>query len=589
VDTGCGSGMACDPGTGKCETVNAGSQGFCEPCGSDADCQENGKCLADQTGNQFCGTDCRTESCTYANTYCRRLDENTRQCWPLSNLCASTCNCSTVNCSTHFTCNPADCSCQPDSTHCNSTGCATGYTCDYTSGQCQEGGGSDEDDCCLNPYVCGFSMECNTATCTCQYPSGYCSFDSDCPAGYTCDWYSSTCEEIYCKSCSGSGMLDCGFRNTCNNGYCATTCYFDSDCPSSARCEVLDPFWGDAYCTPRSGSCSGGTGGCNGVSYEGQCDGNVLKWCENNQVNQQNCDNYNARCALYADDGNYYCRGVEGGECGGTKPPCYTGYTCVSNVCRAQSADGDWDVEVDQEREADPEPELESDPEPEPDPEPDAGEESSDLDSSTSCDDVPDTGLCRGNVLYWCSNGTVKVANCTTYTATCGPQGNRYTCLGNEGAPCGGTADFPCRDDIACTDGACLAPPLGTCANPRVITSLPFSTSGTLVTSAGSTFDGASCDYFSEATATSPEYIFKVTLPIGKILEVEVTASWAIALHLADACFGANYGDCIQETDTGSASMTHIISAAGDYYLVLDSTGAGGNGAFSISVSLSGK
>ena len=623
VDTGCGEGMACDPDTGVCKPVGTGTQDFCEPCTNNSECIEGGICIPDATGNTFCGVNCLDAPCDIPNTYCRRIDETTRQCWPMNNACASGCNCDTVTCANHTACNAMDCQCYPDNTHCSNVGCNAGLNCDPTTGDCVEGQVAN---CCTDPSICAYGTTCNSYTCQCETPSGSCTSDDQCAPGQICEsFFLQMCIDEYCTPCSSS--FDCAsFFSSCIDGGCANQCTSDAQCPSGAHCQI-DFFSG--YCVPDSGTCSG-EDPCGGVTYEGECRGNDLYWCEDNVLGHQVCDDVPALCQQYEND--YYCRPVEGGPCGGSNPPCAIGYECVNEVCHA-TVDGDTDT-VDTDPDV-----VDSDPDPV-DSDPEITETVED-----ACGGVPATGECRGDVLYWCDNGTTKVENCTLLTAAACAQHSDsvYYCIGNEGASCdsrhpcttglqcidgtcrqqtGGTLGDPCPDgydsdcdpnatddclsnndqtrtlcsmecvaDAACSsvvDGYCCRaisggnlfclPPdfctdngAGTCLAPIDAAPLPFTDSDTL--SGDSNFRGGCSGY----GGWGPEKIYRISLNAGDRVQVQLTASTPSVdyqLYLADGCGDDSYTLCYQQ-DSGyegeNETLTRTVSAAGVYYIIVDS------------------
>ncbi len=50
---------------------------------------------------------------------------------------------------------------------------------------------------------------------------------------------------------------------------------------------------------------------CNGETFEGRCDGQTVIWCENDQVNQQDCSADNKQCTFDSDKGYYACRDAQ--------------------------------------------------------------------------------------------------------------------------------------------------------------------------------------------------------------------------------------------------------------------------------------
>ena len=387
---GCSGGAICNPTSGLCE---GGGGGFCDACETDEDCGGvNDLCMPDAGGSTFCGTDCSGGTgCEMIDSFCRRLDADHYQCWPINNDCSGVGpDCTTTGCPAGQVCNPNTGHCEQQSSDCRQTGCQPGFTCNTMTGQCQP---DSSDDCtitgCERGYTCNYFTglcEPETSGCTSDFdcPSGYrcnsftgqCEPDNTgqsclytgCPPGLVCDWLSETCEQEYCLPCQSSS--DCNdFFSECHNGGCAPQCESNAQCPSGSQC--TDPTgWGFFnYCIPLSGSCSGvgdldtdtteqeQTDPCDGVTYEGECRGNDLYWCDSStgspRLGIQTCSETNAQCSFYSAEIGYLCLGVEGAQCDPTDDfkSCYPGYDCVNATCTGSG--GDPDLE--------PEPELEPD------------------------------------------------------------------------------------------------------------------------------------------------------------------------------------------------------------------------------------
>ncbi len=46
---------------------------------------------------------------------------------------------------------------------------------------------------------------------------------------------------------------------------------------------------------------------CNGVTFEGECQGDTVVWCENNQINSIDCGKYGYGCGWNSQGGYYDC------------------------------------------------------------------------------------------------------------------------------------------------------------------------------------------------------------------------------------------------------------------------------------------
>jgi len=78
---------------------------------------------------------------------------------------------------------------------------------------------------------------------------------------------------------------------------------------------------------------------CQGYSYEGCCDGQILRWCENDTVNQLNCGN-NPYCGWSAGSSYYNCSTSGGEDPSGDHPKNCDGSPCVPD-CSAKECGSD--------------------------------------------------------------------------------------------------------------------------------------------------------------------------------------------------------------------------------------------------------
>jgi len=214
----------------------------------------------------------------------------------------------------------------------------------------------------------------------------------------------------------------------------------------------------------------GGAQDCGDLTYEGCCDGDLLKWCENNAVQSQNCAN-NPSCGWSAPQGFYNCN-TNGGEdpsgqhpkncdggcepacagkecgddgCGGSCGQCPAGEacnasgqcagctpSCVGKECGADGCGGSCGQCP-------------------------AGEACNAsgqcVGQTDPCNGIGYEGCCDGLVLTWCENGTIQTIDCGENEpryAICGwsDEAGYYDC-GQTGADPSG--QFP----LAC--GGCQA------------------------------------------------------------------------------------------------------------------------------------
>lgn len=126
------------------------------------------------------------------------------------------------------------------------TGCQLYFGGDSDSDFGDPGGGGGGWSCESNAD-CAAGCYCDGATPTkdgiCE-EAGFCSQDSDCPTGYTCDDRSS-CVPDDAPTCEFDE--DCAAGSSCENGLCETTCICQSDAEAQAA--------GWAYCNEARSTC----------------------------------------------------------------------------------------------------------------------------------------------------------------------------------------------------------------------------------------------------------------------------------------------------------------------------------------------
>ena len=76
----------------------------------------------------------------------------------------------------------------------------------------------------------------------------------------------------------------------CGPDGCGGSC---GSCPSGQTCSA-------------AGICTGGSDPCNGITYEGCCDGSTVVWCENSTISTKDCADSPA-CGWSSGDGYYWC------------------------------------------------------------------------------------------------------------------------------------------------------------------------------------------------------------------------------------------------------------------------------------------
>ena len=203
---------------------------------------------------------------------------------------------------------------------------------------------------------------------------------------------------------------------------------------------------GDWDCYPGSG-----TSGCDGLGYEGCCDGNLLKYCENNQLKTINCGN-NPQCGWKADAGFYDCStngaadpsGQFPKNCGGDCVPACGGKECGTDGCGGScgNCSGNETCQAGQ-----------------------------CVPQADGCDGLTYEGCCDGNTLKYCDNNQIATVDCTN-NQKCGwhTQNKFYDCGTNGGVDpsgsfpkdCGGVCVPACNGKECGADGC--GGTCGTCA-----------------------------------------------------------------------------------------------------------------------------
>jgi hypothetical protein len=309
--------------TAQCEGKECGMDGcggICGGCEGDLVCDASGhcvepcvaKCTGKACGDDGCGSTCGT--CPTGQTC-----SATGQC---EGGCVPSCGGKT---------------CGPDG--CNGTcgTCGNGQTCS-AAGQCEGG--------CVPS--CG-GKECGPDGC--NGSCGACANGETCSAAGLCGGGCvPNCAGKVCgpDGCNGSCGA-CGNGQTCTmlgqcDGACLPECTGKECGPDGCNGECGVCAEGEA-CT--AGQCTTGAGGCQGVGYEGCCDGDTIKWCEDDTLNEVPCaEAYEAgqaegpACGWVAGEGYYWCvadatadpSGAFPRECGACTPDC-TGKECGSDGC----------------------------------------------------------------------------------------------------------------------------------------------------------------------------------------------------------------------------------------------------------------
>lgn len=185
---------------------------------------------------------------------------------------------------------------------------------------------------------------------------------------------------------------------------------------------------------------SSGTEGCGAISYEGQCDGDIVKYCDNGAVKAIDCSTNGGSCAFASDKGYYDCVAASGGT-GGSSGDQGTG---GSSGGTGGSSGG----------------------------------------SSSDCGSVGYEGECSGDVLRYCDNGNLTTVDCSDQGRQCSfnSQAGFYDCVvadSASGGSAGGSGDPPATDECGTvtTEGECSGDVLSYCSSGSLVT-MDCATSG---------------------------------------------------------------------------------------------------------------
>ena len=350
----CGAGMFCDeefqcglglcaPGKGKC--VEGGLSVCAEDglswldavaCPSGEVCQDNA-CIA------------KTLTCTEGDTRC--FEGSVQECdakgaWLEAVPCPKSKVCADGHCVTEGTK-----ICEPGDKRCSGTGafqtCKDDGTAWSTLSACPGGTGCVDGECIAVTQVCDDVLQCML--------QGNCGdAEASCFTG---------CFDGISAEVEGQAMAlyDCmfGFCNKwgptepCFQTQQITGCAAEiATCKNSQPCEpkCAGKECGGNGCGGSCGTCTGsktceagkcvGGGGCEGIAYEGCCNGNVLVWCEDGQLKEQDCS-WDPQCGWNFQLGFYDCD-TQGGaspdedlpkSCSGTCTPECVGKNCGGDGC----------------------------------------------------------------------------------------------------------------------------------------------------------------------------------------------------------------------------------------------------------------
>lgn len=306
----CGAGTECVDALGKCMPLPKGCVAKagpgCQGCGCESCVCELYPSCCTENWDILCVAACETD-CDYdcspcpADPSCEGLE------------CGEYCGVSCGKCPGGQVCSQFQC-CTP--------GCA-GKACgsDGCGGQCGECQGSDE---CVAGQCVACQPDCAGKECgpdSCGGTCGECAGEAECMEG-ACVLYSCV------GSCGGQSPFDC---------YCDNQCMEFGDC-----C--------DDVCFACPDVCEGG---CNGIGWEGCCDGETVKWCQNDELYEEDCSGKPA-CGWDQKEGYYTCETTGGVDPAGEHPlscadvcfPNCFGKECGDDGCGGSCGDclGKWAV-----------------------------------------------------------------------------------------------------------------------------------------------------------------------------------------------------------------------------------------------------
>lgn len=391
----CGGKQCGDDGCGSsCGSCDANF--FCDPLGQCAACTCIGKaCGTDDCGNPCgdcaAGFHCEGNDCVadcVANCSGKQCGDDgcggTCGSCPVGQTCEAgacalprgACGADPTETCQNFCGGPSDGTCYCDEA-CLDYGdccpdyqdCCNGNTCtpDCTFDDCGDGGCPDQPDAC---GTCPAGDECIFGSCFpciadcflkdcgddgCGGSCGTCPGTLTCENG-TCVGGSGACGENPSQTCQNS----CGDQGT-GGCYCDDTCQdFGDCCPDYEPCcggpctpDCLGKECGSDGCsgscglcpageTCQAGTCVPGSTGCNGISYEGCCNGQVVQFCEDGQLNTMDCSTNTPpddQCGWKEAEGYYDCggsgadpSGLNPVDCSGCSSDC-TGKDCGDDGC----------------------------------------------------------------------------------------------------------------------------------------------------------------------------------------------------------------------------------------------------------------
>ena len=362
--------IPCVPSCAGKQCGSDGCDGLCGSCGSDEECNANGQCVPGVCVPLCEGKACGSDGCGGECGACGdgELCSGAGQCIPepcvpqcSGKVCGpDTCGGLCGTCAAGQFCQAGACEdvCVPacDGKSCGADGC--GGVC----GACADGETCTDAGACVAVCV----PACDGKTCGSNGCGGTCGV---CPDGQACTDAGACAAVAGCGNIPSDGICQGSVLTWCQGSIVKST-----DCAADGK--VCDLVVGSGYlcvaddtCTPECGgkqcgpdgcggvcgSCPAGqacgdagtceaASGCGDVTYEGSCEGDVVTWCQDGQLQTYDCSQQDKTCGFVEGTGNT-C--VEGGVCvpqcganvcgddgcGGSCGVCGAGTSCDGGQC----------------------------------------------------------------------------------------------------------------------------------------------------------------------------------------------------------------------------------------------------------------
>jgi MYXO-CTERM domain-containing protein len=311
--------------------------GGCGHCPADGICLDDGSCYTPKCDGKECGKDPAGFSCGTCGNGTECVDA-LGKCMALPNGCVTkdgpgckNCGCEACVCEVFPSCctenwdilcvaacqNDCNYDCSPCPAEPSCEGLECGDYCGVNCGKCAGGKVCSQFQCC-SPSCSG--KECGSDGC--GGICGTCPGTDEC-AGGSCVACQPDCEG---KECGGDGCGGgCGqcaggaqcMEQICVSESCVGSCGGQS--PFECFCDDQCVKFGDCcedVCSACPNICEDG---CNGVGWAGCCDGATVKWCQDDELHEEDCGD-KPSCGWNAKDGYYDCETTGGADPSGEFP-----------------------------------------------------------------------------------------------------------------------------------------------------------------------------------------------------------------------------------------------------------------------------